>query len=181
MSLAAGTRLGPYEIQSAIGAGGMAKVYKARNIRLGRTVATKVLPAQVSAAPERCARFEREARAISHLNDPHICTPFDVVDHDGSLFLVMEHVASERLAEHLWKGPLPFEQALTVATEIADALTTAHRQGVIHRDLKPGNVCRRWASVTPSGRPSTLTGPRRGGTSRGVLDAIVHCPPCRPE
>ena len=140
MSLASGTRLGPYEIQSAIGAGGMGEVYKARDIRLDRTVAIKVLPPDVSGDPERRARFEREAKTVAGLSHPHICPLFDVGDHDGALFLVMEDLAGQTLAERLEKGALPLEQALTIATEIADALSAAHRQGVIHRDLKPGNV-----------------------------------------
>jgi len=140
MRLPSGRRLGPYEILTAIGAGGMGEVYKARDTRLDRSVAIKVLPAQVSADPERRARFEREAKTIAGLNHPHICTLHDVGEHDGSTYLVMEHLTGETLAQHLEKGPLPLDQALTVATEIADALAAAHRQGVIHRDLKPGNV-----------------------------------------
>ncbi len=140
MSLASGTRLGPYEIQSAIGAGGMGEVYKARDTRLDRTVAIKVLPPDVSHDPERRARFEREAKAVAGLSHPHICPLFDVGDHDGAMFLVMEHLVGQTLAERLEKGALPLAQALTVATEIAGALSAAHRQGVIHRDLKPGNV-----------------------------------------
>ena len=140
MSLAAGTRLGPYEITSPIGAGGMGEVYKARDTRLGRTVAIKVLPQTAAADAERRSRFEREAKTIGALNHPHICTLHDVGDHDGSMFLVMEHVAGETLAARLRKGPLPLEQAIVAATEIADALAAAHRLGVIHRDLKPGNV-----------------------------------------
>jgi len=140
MSLTSGTRLGPYEIQSAIGAGGMGEVYKARDTRLDRTVAIKVLPPDVSGDPERRARFEREAKTIAGLNHPHICTLHDVGEHEGSTFLVMEHIVGETLAARLSKGALPPEQALTVATEIAEALSAAHRQGVIHRDLKPANV-----------------------------------------
>jgi eukaryotic-like serine/threonine-protein kinase len=140
MSLVAGTRLGPYEIQSVIGEGGMGQVFKARDTRLDRSVAIKVLPPEFSADPDRRARFEREAKTIAGLNHPHICTLHDVGEHDGSTYLVMEHIAGETLAHRLDKGPLPLEQALTVATEIADALSAAHRQGVIHRDLKPGNV-----------------------------------------
>jgi serine/threonine protein kinase len=138
--LTAGTRLGPYEIQSAIGAGGMGEVYKARDTRLDRTVAIKVLPPTVSSDPERRARFEREAKTIAGLNHPHICTLHDVGEHDGSTFLVMEHIVGETLAARLSKGALPLDQALTIATEIAEALSAAHRQGVIHRDLKPANV-----------------------------------------
>jgi eukaryotic-like serine/threonine-protein kinase len=140
MGLAAGSRLGPYEIQSPIGAGGMGEVYKARDTRLDRSVAIKVLPPEVSTDPDRRARFEREAKTIAGLSHPHICTLYDVGEHDSSTFLVMEHLQGQTLADRLAKGPLPLEQALTVATEIADALSAAHRQGVIHRDLKPGNV-----------------------------------------
>jgi serine/threonine protein kinase len=140
MPLSSGARLGPYEIQSAIGAGGMGEVYRARDTRLDRSVAIKVLPAHVSADPERRARFEREAKAIAGLNHPHICTLHGVGAHEGSTFLVMEHLTGDTLAQRLQKGPPPLGQALTVATEIADALAAAHRQGVIHRDLKPGNV-----------------------------------------
>jgi eukaryotic-like serine/threonine-protein kinase len=140
MTLSPGTRLGPYEIQAAIGAGGMGEVYKARDTRLDRSVAIKVLPPEFSADPDRRARFEREAKTIAGLSHPHICTLHDVGEHDGSTYLVMEHLQGETLADRLMKGPLPLEQALTVATEIADALAAAHRQGVIHRDLKPGNV-----------------------------------------
>jgi len=140
MTLSPGERLGPYEIQAAIGAGGMGEVYKARDTRLDRSVAIKVLPADVSADPDRRARFAREAKTIAGLNHPHICTLHDVGETDGTTYLVMEHLTGETLAQRLEKGPLPLEQALTVATEIADALAAAHRQGVIHRDLKPGNV-----------------------------------------
>jgi eukaryotic-like serine/threonine-protein kinase len=146
MSLAAGSRLGPYEIAAPIGAGGMGEVYKARDTRLDRSVAIKVLPPEFSADADRRARFEREAKAIAALNHPHICTLHDVGDTPSTasgqptLFLVMEHVAGETLAQRLEKGPMPLEQTLGVAAEIADALAAAHRQGVIHRDLKPGNV-----------------------------------------
>jgi serine/threonine-protein kinase len=140
MTLSPGTRLGPYEITAPLGAGGMGEVYKAKDTRLDRSVAIKVLPAHVSADPDRRARFAREAKTIAGLNHPHICTLHDVGEHDGTTFLVMELLTGETLAQRLDKGPLPLEQALTVATEIADALTAAHRQGVTHRDLKPGNV-----------------------------------------
>jgi serine/threonine protein kinase len=130
MSLAAGTRLGPYEIQAAIKAGGMGEVYKARDTRLDRSVAIKILPPDVSADPDRRARFEREAKTIASLSHPHICSLFDVGDHQCSMFLVMEHLAGETLAARLEKGSLPLEQALSVATEIADALAAAHRFSV---------------------------------------------------
>jgi serine/threonine-protein kinase len=140
MSLAAGTRLGPYEVLGLIGAGGMGEVYKARDTRLDRTVAIKILPPELSADPDRRARFEREAKTIAGLAHPNICTLHDAGTESGSTYLVMELLTGETLAERLHRGPLPMEQALVVATEIADALAAAHRQGVIHRDLKPGNV-----------------------------------------
>ncbi len=138
--LPSGTRVGPYEIETLIGAGGMGEVYKARDTRLDRAVAIKVLPAAVTADPERRARFQREAKTIASLNHPHICTLHDVGDHDGSMFLVMELLEGESLAACLSKGPLPLTRALEVSAQIADALSTAHRQGIVHRDLKPGNV-----------------------------------------
>ena len=140
MPLSPGERLGPYEVLGPIGAGGMGEVYRARDTRLDRTVALKVLPAELAADPALKARFEREARAISALAHPHICTLHDVGEQDGRTFLVMEHLVGETLAERLKKGPLPLEEALEFATQMADALSAAHRQGVIHRDLKPANV-----------------------------------------
>jgi len=140
MSLASGTKLGPYEITGAIGAGGMGEVYRARDTRLDRTVAIKVLPAHLAETPEAKQRFEREARAVSALNHPHICTLYDVGSQDGTEFLVMEYLEGETLAARLEKGALPLELALKTGIEIADALEKAHRQGIIHRDLKPGNI-----------------------------------------
>src|SRR5512135_1391583 len=140
MALTAGTKLGPYEIQSPLGAGGMGEVYRARDTRLDRTVAVKILPADIQASPERKQRFEREARAISSLQHPHICVLHDVGSQDGIDFLVMEYLEGESLADRLRKGPLPIEALLKMGVEIADALDKAHRQGLIHRDLKPGNV-----------------------------------------
>ena len=140
MPLSSGTRLGPYEIVSPLGAGGMGEVYRARDTRLERTVAIKVLPSDVAKDPERRQRFEREARAVSSLNHPHICTLHDVGDQDGTVFLVLEHLEGQTLAERLEKGALPTDLLLRYGTEIADALDKAHRRGVIHRDLKPGNV-----------------------------------------
>jgi eukaryotic-like serine/threonine-protein kinase len=140
MALAPGARLGPYEIQSAIGAGGMGEVYKARDTRLDRTVAVKILPAALAADPQFRERFDREARAISQLTHPHICTLHDVGEADAVRFLVMELLEGETLASRLEKGALPPPQALTIAIEIASALDAAHRAGIVHRDLKPGNV-----------------------------------------
>src|SRR6266542_3514579 len=133
-------RLGPYEIVSPLGAGGMGEVYKARDTRLERTVAVKVLPSHLSASAEVRQRFEREAKTISQLSHPHICALYDVGNQDGLEYLVMEYLEGETLAERLVRGPLPLEQTLRFGIEIADALEKAHRQGIVHRDLKPGNV-----------------------------------------
>ena len=139
-TLSPGTRLGPYEIAAPLGAGGMGEVYKARDTRLDRTVAIKVLPAQVASDPTFRQRFEREAKTISSLDHPNICALYDIgCEHDIN-FLVMQYLEGETLAERLAKGPLPVVQALQHAMEIADALDKAHRQGIVHRDLKPGNV-----------------------------------------
>ena len=140
MSLAAGTRLGPYEIADQLGAGGMGEVYRATDTRLGRTVAIKILPEHLAADPQRRKRFEREARAVSSLNHPHICTLHDIGEQDGIHYLVMELVEGDALQQRLEKGRLPLDQALEYAIQIADALDKAHRQGVVHRDLKPGNI-----------------------------------------
>jgi eukaryotic-like serine/threonine-protein kinase len=140
MTLLAGSRLGPYEILSAVGAGGMGEVYKAKDTRLDRTVAVKVLPAHLSENPAFRQRFEREAKTISQLSHPHICTVHDVGNQDGVEYLVMEFLEGETLAERLARGPLPIEQVLRYGIEISDALDKAHRQGIVHRDLKPGNV-----------------------------------------
>jgi eukaryotic-like serine/threonine-protein kinase len=140
LTLAAGSRLGPYEIVGPLGAGGMGEVYRAKDTRLGRDVAIKVLPAHLSSQPELKQRLEREARAVSSLNHPHICTLFDIGHHEGTDFLVMEHLEGETLANRLQRGPLPFPELMRAAIQIADALDRAHRSGIIHRDLKPGNV-----------------------------------------
>src|SRR5688572_27436885 len=118
----------------------MGEVFKARDSRLDRTVAIKVLPARLSSDSRFRGRFEREAKAISALSHPHICTLYDVGSHDGTDFLVMEYLEGESLAERLAKGPLPIDQVIRYGTEIADALEKAHRIGIVHRDLKPGNV-----------------------------------------
>ena len=140
MAIQTGQRLGPYEILSAIGAGGMGEVYRARDTRLDRIVAIKILPAHLSSDPARKQRFEREAKTISSLNHPHICVLHDVGHQDGIDYLVMEYLEGETLAERLKKGPLPLPQTLQYAIEISDALDKAHRKGITHRDLKPGNI-----------------------------------------
>ena len=140
MALTSGTRLGPYEIQSPLGAGGMGEVYRARDTRLDRTVAVKVLASHLSSSPELKQRMEREARAISSLNHPNICTLHDIGSQDGTNYLVMEYVEGETLDERLQRGPLPLKQVVEYGMQICDALEKAHRAGIVHRDLKPGNV-----------------------------------------
>src|SRR5215831_3220968 len=140
MALTPGSRLGPYEILGPIGAGGMGEVYRARDTRLERTVAVKVLPTHLSASPEVRQRFEREAKTISQLSHPHICALYDVGREGETEYLVMELLEGETLSERLAKGPLALEQTLRYGQEIADALDKAHRQGIVHRDLKPANV-----------------------------------------
>jgi len=140
MSLASGTKLGPYEIQSPLGAGGMGEVYRARDTRLDRTVAVKILPAHLAENPEARQRFEREARTISSLNHSNICTLYDVGEEGGTSYLVMEYMQGETLDARLQKGPLPLKQALDCAVQVCDALEKAHRAGIVHRDLKPGNI-----------------------------------------
>jgi Tol biopolymer transport system component/tRNA A-37 threonylcarbamoyl transferase component Bud32 len=140
MAILPGRRLGPHEILSAIGAGGMGEVYKARDTRLDRIVAIKVLPAHLADRSELRERFEREARTIASLNHPHICTLHDIGQQDGTDFLVMEYLEGETLAQRLLKGSLPIDLVLQYAIEISDALDKAHRKGVTHRDLKPGNI-----------------------------------------
>jgi Tol biopolymer transport system component len=144
MALPVGSRLGPYEIVSALGAGGMGEVYKARDTRLDRTVAIKVLPSHVAANPDLRARFEREARALSGFQHPHICTLYDVgreeTPEGGIDYLVMEYLEGESLATRIDRGALPTPEILRIGMAVAEALDRAHRQGVVHRDLKPGNI-----------------------------------------
>jgi serine/threonine protein kinase len=140
MGLTSGTKLGPYEIQSPLGAGGMGEVYRARDTRLGRDVAIKVLPAHLSTNPDLRQRMEREAKAISSLNHPHICTLHDVGSQNGVDFLVMEYLEGETLADRLHRGALPLDEALMTAIKIAEALDKAHMRGFVHRDLKPANI-----------------------------------------
>jgi eukaryotic-like serine/threonine-protein kinase len=146
MPLAPGTHVGPYEITGPLGSGGMGEVYRARDTRLERAVAIKILPQQLSNDPVRKQRFEREAKTISNLNHPHICVLHDVGSQDGVDYLVMECVEGETLAKRLEKGPVLLDQVLKLGSQIADALDKAHRSGVVHRDLKPGNIM-----LTPTG------------------------------
>src|SRR5689334_21266908 len=139
MSLTTGTQLGPYEVLSLLGRGGMGEVYRARDTRLNRTVAIKVLPPEFASRLDWKQRFEREAQSIASLNHPHISTLHDVGQQDGIDYLVMEFLGGQTLAQRLEKGALPLDEALKIAIEIAVTLDKAHRQGIVHRDLKPGN------------------------------------------
>ena len=149
--LTAGTKLGPYEILSALGAGGMGEVYRARDTKLNRDVAIKVLPDLFANDPDRLARFKREAQVLASLNHPHIAAIYGLEDADGMRALVLELVEGPTLADRIAQGPIPLDEALPIARQIADALEAAHEQGIIHRDLKPANV-----KVTPEGKVKVL-------------------------
>src|SRR3984893_9508906 len=147
MALASGTKLGPYEIAAQIGAGGMGEVYRARDSKLGRDVAIKVLPEAFAHDADRLSRFEREAKLLASLNHPNIATIHGLEDSNGTSYLVMELVPGETLAQRIKReGAVPVEESLTIARQIAEALEAAHEKGIIHRDLKPANV-----KVTPEG------------------------------
>ena len=151
MSLTPGTKLGGYEILAAIGAGGMGEVYRARDSKLGREVAIKVLPEEFTQHPQKLARFEREARLLAALNHPGIATLHGLEEAEGKPFLVMELIEGETLAERIARGPLPVNEALPLSQQIAEALEAAHEKGVIHRDLKPANI-----KVDPEGHVKVL-------------------------
>jgi serine/threonine protein kinase len=140
MALAAGTRLGPYEIQAALGAGGMGEVYRARDTKLGRDVALKLLPDLFAADSDRLARFQREAQVLASLNDPHIAQIYGIEDSTSARALVMELVDGRTLADRIAQSRIPLDEAWTMARQVAEALEAAHEKGVIHRDLKPANV-----------------------------------------
>jgi serine/threonine protein kinase/Tol biopolymer transport system component len=140
MALTSGTKLGPYEIQSALGAGGMGEVYRALDTRLDRTVAVKVLASHLSSSPELKQRMEREGRAISSLNHPNICQLYDIGSQNGTDYLVMEFLEGETLADRLRKGAMPLAEVIKIGIAVAEALAVAHRSGIVHRDLKPGNI-----------------------------------------
>ena len=146
MAIGSGTRLGAYEVTGSLGAGGMGEVFRARDTRLGRDVAIKVIGGDGTSDADKRHRFQREARAIAALSHPHICTIHDVGSEDGIDYLVLELVPGESLAARLRRGPLPLDEALARGIEIAQALDCAHRAGIVHRDLKPGNVM-----LTPNG------------------------------
>jgi eukaryotic-like serine/threonine-protein kinase len=174
MALTSGTRLGPYEIESPLGAGGMGEVYRARDTRLERAVAIKVLNAQLVGSTELRARFEREAKIISQLQHPHICVLYDVGTEGPIDYLVMELLQGESLADRLTKGPLAPDQVLSIAIEIAEALEKAHRAGVVHRDLKPGNVMltKSGAKLLDFGLAKPLRATAAPGTGNGNSPSV---------
>jgi serine/threonine protein kinase len=151
MGLAPGARVGSYHIVSALGAGGMGEVYRARDGRLNRDVALKILPEVFASDPERLARFEREAQVLASLNHPHIAAIHGIEESDGVRALVLELVEGETVADRLARGPIPLDEALPIARQIAEALEAAHEQGIIHRDLKPANI-----KVRPDGTVKVL-------------------------
>ena len=168
MPLTSGSKLGPYEIQSSLGAGGMGEVYAARDTRLDRTVAIKILPEHLSEKPEAHARFEREARAVSSLNHPNVCQLYDVGEQSGVRYIVMEYLQGETLADRLKKGPLSLEQLTRIGAEIGDGLQAAHRSGIVHRDLKPGNIM-----LTRSGAKILDFGLAKGGAVAGSAHDLM--------
>ena len=151
MALTPGTRLGPYDVTSQIGVGGMGEVYKATDTKLKRHVAIKVLPASLAGDPDRLARFQREAEVLASLNHPNIASIYGLEDADGVKALVMELVEGPTLADRIAQGAIPVDEALPIAKQIAEALEAAHEQGIIHRDLKPANV-----KVRPDGTVKVL-------------------------
>ena len=151
MSLSSGTKLGSYEIVSPLGVGGMGEVYRARDTRLGREVALKVLPTAFASDPERMARFQREAQVLASLNHPRIGAIYGFEDSNGVRALVMELIEGPTLADRIARGPIPIDEALPLAREIAEALEAAHDRGIVHRDLKPANV-----KITPDGNVKVL-------------------------
>src|SRR6187402_826830 len=151
MPLAQGSRVGSYEVVSTLGAGGMGEVYRATDTRLGRDVAIKVLPATLAQDPDRLARFDREARTLAALNHPNIAGILGLEDASGTKALVMELVDGPTLADRIAQGPIPFDDVLPIARQIAEALAAAHDQGIVHRDLKPANI-----KVRPDGTVKVL-------------------------
>ena len=183
MPLTAGTRLGPYEVVAPLGAGGMGEVYRARDPKLGRDVALKVLPDIVTYSPERRARFEREARAVAALSHPNVLTIFDYGASEGHAYAVMELLEGETLRDRLAAGPIPLHKALDYGAQIAHGLAAAHAKGIVHRDLKPENVF-----VTADGQVKVLdfglarqevaTGPVESRTHRTSSPSCWRAPPC---
>jgi len=172
MAMQPGDTLGPYEVLAPIGAGGMGEVYKARDTRLDRTVALKVLPDHIAEREGARARFEREARAVASLSHPNICSLFDI----GEGYMVMELIEGETLAQRIDKGPIPLDQALKLATQIADALDRAHRTGVTHRDVKPQNIMlTSKAGSAQRGAPAWRLRTPESGAGWNSLSTAITC------
>src|SRR5215813_3790429 len=169
-------RLGPYQIVAPLGAGGMGEVYKARDTRLDRTVAIKVLPEHSATRPDARERFEREARAISQLSHPHICVLHDIGKYEGADFLVLEFLEGETLGSRVRRGPLPPDQVLKYGAQIGDALDKAHRRGVVHRDLKPDNIMltKSGVKLLDFGLAKPLATP--AGVSSSIVATMTHSP-----
>src|SRR5437868_2983032 len=151
MSVGVGTHLGSFEITGLLGRGGMGEVYRARDLKLKREVAIKILPEEFSRDPDRVSRFQREAEVLASLNHPNIAAIYDLEEAEGSRFLVLEFVEGETLAERIGRGPIPVEEALDIARNICEALEVAHEKGITHRDLKPANI-----KLTPDGKVKVL-------------------------
>ena len=172
MPLVNGTKLGPYEIVSPLGAGGMGEVYRARDSKLGREVALKVISEQFANDAERMARFEREAKVLASLNHPNIAHIYGLEDSGGVRALVMELVEGQTLAERIARGPIPLEETLSIAKQIAEALEYAHERGIVHRDLKPANV-----KITPDGAVKVLDfGLAKAIEETSVAESISNSP-----
>jgi serine/threonine protein kinase len=181
MVLSPGTRLGTYQVTGSLGAGGMGEVYRARDTRLGREVAIKVLPTEVTASADRLARFEREARTVAGLNHPNIVTLFTVEEEDGVRFLTMELVEGQSLDRVVTPGGLPLPRVLDLAIPLANALIAAHERGVVHRDLKPGNVMVThdgWVKVLDFGLAKSALAVEDASSQEATLGATaqVTCP-----
>src|SRR5215469_13362475 len=151
MALTIGTQLGPHEITGLLGKGGMGEVYRARDLKLKREVAIKILPEEFSRDADRLSRFQREAEVLASLNHPNIANIYHLEEQNGSRYLVLELVEGETLAERIARGPIPLDEAVQVAKQIVDALEAAHERGIVHRDLKPGNI-----KIGPDGKVKVL-------------------------
>ncbi len=179
MAFAAGMRLGAYEIVAPLGAGGMGEVYRARDAKLGRDVALKILPYSVAQDAERVARFKREAQVLASLNHPHIAAIYGFDESDGTQFLVLELVEGETLADRLKRGPIPADETIVIARQIAEALAEAHEKGIIHRDLKPANIAlsgHDQVKVLDFGLAKLTATPGGGGSSSVSMSPTLTTP-----